>query len=140
MDGQAQSGNAASVGCRPTKPLSPAIRMARLCIEENFAETLSLEQLAALSNLSLHRFATAFREQVGMPPHRYQCHLRLEHAGRLLSQGVPPADAAIEVGFFDQSHLSRHFKRRFGVTPAYYAGSATSVRGAARRHGRDGGS
>lgn len=107
---------------RPTRALSPAIRTARRCIEENYAETLSLVQLAALSGLSLHRFATAFREQVGMPPHRYQCHLRLQRARELLRQGMPPADIAAEVGFFDQSHLSRHFKRRYGVTPASFAG------------------
>lgn len=107
--------------CRPTRPLSPAIRAARHCIEENFTEPLSLVQLAALSGLSLYRFATAFREQVGMPPHRYQCHLRLQRAGELLRQGLPPADIATEVGFFDQSHLSRHFKRRYGVTPASFA-------------------
>ncbi len=106
----------------PTRALSPAIRTAQRCIEENYAETLSLLQLAALSGLSLHRFATAFREQVGMPPHRYQCHLRLRRARELLRQGMPPADIAAELGFFDQSHLSRHFKRRYGVTPARFAG------------------
>ncbi len=108
--------------CRPTRPLSPAIRAAQRCIEANYAETLSLVQLAALSGLSMHRFATAFREQVGIPPHRYQCHLRLRRARELLRQGMPPADIAAELGFFDQSHLSRHFKRRYGVTPASFAG------------------
>ena len=108
--------------CQPTRPLSPAIRAAQRCIEENYAETLGLVQLAALSGLSMHRFATAFREQVGMPPHRYQCHLRLRRARELLREGIPPADIAAELGFFDQSHLSRHFKRRYGVTPANFAG------------------
>lgn len=108
--------------CRPTRPLSPAIRLARQCIDENYAETLSLVQLAALSGLSMHRFATAFRQQVGMPPHRYQCHLRLRRARELLREGLAPADIAVELGFFDQSHLSRHFKRHYGVTPASVAG------------------
>ena len=57
---------------RPTRPLSPAIRAAQRCIETSYAETLSLVQLAALSGLSMHRFATAFREQVGMPPHNHE--------------------------------------------------------------------
>ena len=79
-----------------------------------------LEELAALANLSPCRFATVFRREIGLPPHRYLCHVRIQHAIALLRSGVPLAMAASEAGFFDQSHLSRHFKSICGMTPGKY--------------------
>jgi len=103
------------------RPISPAIRATLSFMEANFAEPLSLSQLARMSNLSLYRFATVFRREVGLPPHRYLCRLRVNHAQSLLRQGTSPAFAAMESGFFDQSHLCRHFKRVCGVTPGQFA-------------------
>ncbi len=103
------------------RPISPAIRAALSFMEANFAEPLSLSRLARMSNLSLCRFATVFRREVGIPPHRYLCRLRVSHAQSLLRQGTSPAFAAMESGFFDQSHLYRHFKRVCGVTPGEFA-------------------
>jgi AraC-like DNA-binding protein len=93
-------------------------------MEANFAEPLSLARLARVSNLGLYRFATLFRREMGMPPHQYLCHLRIRHAQSLLREGTSPATAAMESGFFDQSHLSRHFKRLCGVTPGRFAATA----------------
>ncbi len=101
--------------------ISPAIRAALGFMEVNFAEPLSLAQLARVSNLSVFRFATVFRREVGLPPHQYLCRLRVSHAQSLLRRGTSPATAAMESGFFDQSHLCRHFKRVCGVTPGQFA-------------------
>ncbi|MCC7275686.1 MAG: helix-turn-helix transcriptional regulator [Alphaproteobacteria bacterium] len=90
-------------------------------IEENYAEPLPLAELAQLADVSLYRFVTLFRQEVGMPPHRYLCHVRVREAMALLRSGLPPAHAASEAGFFDQSHLARHFKRVCGMTPGQYA-------------------
>lgn len=103
---------------------SAAIARALDHIEENFSERIDLEDLAAIAELSVFRFATVFRRQVGLPPHRYLCHVRVRRAQALLRDGVPPAIAAIEVGFFDQSHLSRHFKSACGMTPGRYLSTA----------------
>ena len=89
-------------------------------IGENLNQPLTLRELAGLTGLSMWRFATVFREHVGVAPHRYICRLRLERAQALIRQGVPPATAASEAGFYDQSHLSRHFKSVFGMTPGQY--------------------
>jgi AraC-like DNA-binding protein len=105
----------------PKRAVTPAIRMVLDFIDDNFAEPLALSELAPLCGLSLHRFVTVFRTQVGLPPHQYLCRRRLTHARQLLRQGVPPASAAIDSGFCDQSHLSRHFKRQCGVTPGHFA-------------------
>jgi transcriptional regulator GlxA family with amidase domain len=67
------------------------------------------------------RFATVFRRHYGVPPYQYLCRLRIEHARHLLRQGTPPVIVAMESGFFDQSHLSKHFKRLCGTTPGRYA-------------------
>ncbi|VXC96615.1 AraC family transcriptional regulator (fragment) [Burkholderia sp. 8Y] len=89
-------------------------------IEANFDKTVSLAQLADVSALSVSRFATRFREQFGLSPYRYLCTVRVRRAQTLLLAGVPGSVVAAEVGFFDQSHLARHFKRCCGMTPSAY--------------------
>ncbi|SAK81097.1 AraC family transcriptional regulator [Caballeronia temeraria] len=93
---------------------------ARAYIEANFDKTVSLAQLADLSALSVSRFATVFREQFGLSPYKYLCELRVRRAQTLLLAGVPGSVVATEVGFFDQSHLARHFKRFCGMTPSAF--------------------
>ena len=83
-------------------------------------EPLPLDELAAITGLSVWRFATVFRERMGMAPHRYVNLQRVRHAQALLAQGATLASAASASGFFDQSHLSRRFKRVCGMTPGQY--------------------
>jgi AraC-like DNA-binding protein len=101
-------------------PASNGIRRALRHIERNFTDAIYLEDLAALAGLSVCRFVTVFRRQVGLTPHRFICHRRIGYAKRLLRDGVPMALAASEAGFFDQSHFSRHFKNICGITPGRY--------------------
>ncbi|NUR87733.1 MAG: helix-turn-helix domain-containing protein, partial [Nonomuraea sp.] len=60
-------------------------------------------------------------------PHAYQTTLRVRQARRLLDAGVRPAEVAAEVGFTDQAHLNRHFKRILGVPPAAYQRARRNV-------------
>lgn len=99
---------------------STGIRRALGHIERNFTDAIYLEELAVLAGLSVCRFVTVFRTQVGLTPHRFICHRRIGYAKRLLRDGVPMALAASEAGFFDQSHFSRHFKNICGITPGRY--------------------
>lgn len=89
-------------------------------IEAHLGEPLPLERLASLAGLSVWRFATVFRQSVGVSPHRYISSLRVRHAQALLRQGVPLASVASAVGFCDQSHLSRRFKGLCSMTPGQY--------------------
>jgi transcriptional regulator GlxA family with amidase domain len=89
-------------------------------IEQNLGQPLMLSELAQLAGLSVWRFATVFRRHVGVSPHRYICRMRVERAQELMRRGLPPACAASEAGFYDQSHLSRHFKTMCGVTPGQF--------------------
>lgn len=90
-------------------------------IHVHFVEDFSLHDLAGAVGMSPHHLVRRFHEEVGMPPSRYRRRLRVLAAQRLLRSGCQPADAADEAGFYDQSHLNRHFKLVTGVTPRQYA-------------------
>src|SRR5437899_2938150 len=109
---------------------SAGVQRALQHIECHLGQALSLAELAELAGLSIWRFATVFRQQVGLSPHRYICKLRVERAQALIRDGIPPATAASEAGFYDQSHLARHFKSLCGMTPGQYQLSARGVRAA----------
>jgi AraC-like DNA-binding protein len=97
-----------------------AARRIRERLEQDQSETVDLAALAR--EVGLSRFATlrAFKRHYGLPPHAYRLSMRLGLARRALRRGLKPAEVAVLYGFVDQSHLTRHFKQRFGVTPAEY--------------------
>ncbi|CAA9417902.1 MAG: hypothetical protein AVDCRST_MAG03-2331 [uncultured Rubrobacteraceae bacterium] len=86
-------------------------------IEGNLSRDFSLSEVAGAVGLSTHHFARLFRLSTGLAPHQYAVRRRAERARDLLLGGSPPGLAAMEAGFYDQSHLGRHFKRLFGTTP-----------------------
>jgi len=77
--------------------------------------------MARTVGLSPFYFLRAFKRATGTPPHSYLYQSRLDHARVLLRRGVTPAQVAAELGFTDQSHLTRRFKAALGVTPGQYA-------------------
>src|SRR6267142_357452 len=100
--------------------LAPA-RANRICeyIDSHLQENIALEVLAEIAQLSVHHFARAFRQSLGIPPHNYIVQRRVEHAQQLLrNTDLPLSEIAIEVGFTDQSHLARHFRTFIGVSPS----------------------
>ena len=101
---------------RSSRSLAPVLAH----IDAHLAEPLPLQGLAAITGLSVWRFATVFRERIGIAPHRYVSLQRVRRAQALLRQGATLAIAASESGFCDQSHLSRRFKRLCGMTPGQY--------------------
>jgi AraC-like DNA-binding protein len=105
---------------RPVRPERSAIVRAREYIEETFAQDISLAGLSKLCLMSPFFFARTFAIDTGLPPHAYLDGVRLRHARRLLDQGEPIASVAISVGYADQSHLTKRFKRLFGITPGQY--------------------
>lgn len=87
----------------------------------NLRFDISLGDLAALARMTKFHFIRAFRKELGLPPHAYLNQLRLNEARRLIAAGKAVIEVASDVGFYDQSHLIRHFKRTYGITPGQYA-------------------
>jgi AraC-like DNA-binding protein len=108
-----------SVG-RRTWPKADLVRRVREYLEGHYAESVPLPDLAQQVGVTASYLIRLFRLQVGLPPHAYQARIRVNRAQALLRQGVRPADVATETGYADQSHLTRHFRRVVGVTPARY--------------------
>ena len=109
-------------GGRPLMPGSEpaAVRRAREFLHANASRPVPLAELSGAAGLSGWRLTREFSRVVGLPPHAYQVRLRVEQARELLAGGANPAEAALRAGFADQSHLTRHFKRLTGFTPARY--------------------
>jgi len=100
-----------------------AVERAKIHLRDRFDEAISLSELAAVSRLSQFHLVHSFTNHVGFPPHAYQLHIRVERGRALLAKGMSPAQVAAIVGFADQSHFTRHFKRVMHVTPSEYARS-----------------
>ena len=107
-----------------------AITRAKELMHSQLAAPPSLEALAAAVNLSPFHFARVFRRATGMPPHTWLMQQRIAQARALLQEGCLPLAVATQLGFADQSHLSRQFKKVYGVGPGAYR-SARSVAPAA---------
>lgn len=100
-----------------------AVARIKRYLQDRFAEPVSLDELVALTGLSRFHLVRTFAKQVGMPPHIYQINFRIARACKLLAAGVQPVRLSTDLGFADQSHFTRHFKRVWGVTPSRYAAS-----------------
>lgn len=87
-------------------------------IEGNLAQPLSIADLAQVARISPYHFARQFRLRIGLAPHVYVTARRLEHARLLIARNeLPLKQVAAACGFCDQAHMSRHFRRAFGITP-----------------------
>lgn len=95
-----------------------AVARAMDLIRARLTENLGLDELARAAGVSPFHLVRLFTAHLSIPPHAYLLQARLERARELLAQGDQPlAQVAAEAGFADQSHLTRRFKRHFGVTP-----------------------
>jgi AraC-like DNA-binding protein len=98
----------------------PEVERARRILTTRLLDPPTLEELAAEVAIGPFALNRAFRSAHGLPPHAYVNQLRVDRARALLRAGHPPGDVAARVGFADQPHLTRHFKRHLGVPPGAY--------------------
>jgi AraC family transcriptional regulator len=108
-----------AMGAAPNGRLAPwQLRRAVECIQDNLAEAIPLQQLAAATRLSVSYFCRAFKASTGLPPHQWQLLSRIEKVKELLLDGRDSiAQIALTVGFADQAHMTRTFSRVVGTSP-----------------------
>lgn len=99
----------------------PQLDLVKSFLDDQPTSDVSLEDMANLCGLSPFYLLRQFQDRFGLPPHAYQIQARLRVVKKLIRQGMRLSDVALEAGFHDQSHMHRHFKKTFGITPGQYA-------------------
>jgi AraC-like DNA-binding protein len=94
-----------------------AVKRAREFIDAHIAENPSLDTISRVAGMSSFHLLRVFKEAIGVAPHAYLVQRRVDMARHLLLKGHALRQVAIAVGYCDQGHLSREFRRFFGVPP-----------------------
>jgi len=97
------------------------LRAVRSFIDAEYLRPLTISELAAVGRMSASYLIRSFHRTFGLPPYVYVEQLRIQHARCLIERGVPLSAAALMSRFSDQSHLTRRFKRTYGITPGAFA-------------------
>ena len=87
----------------------------------HLAERISVGAFAENEGISAYALIRAYKRMFALTPVQHQMALRVDAACELLANGANVSDAAAELGFSDQAHLTREFKKRIGCTPGSYA-------------------
>lgn len=85
---------------------------------------ISIADMSEKANVSSFHMIRKFSSENGLTPHKFQHQCRIRKAQELLQNGMKVVDVAAAVGFCDQSHLCRVFKKQVGITPEEYIKSA----------------
>ncbi len=122
-------GTAPRVAADGDRELAEALRA---FLDAHTFEPLTMAGAAQAIGAGPTRLARAFADAFAIPPHAYLTGRRLQAARERILEGQPLADVATAVGFCDQAHLTRRFKRYLGTTPARFARGAGRAGGAGR--------
>ena len=116
------------------RPLSArhwhGVDTARDFLDANVQKVVASAELEAVAGFSRYALARHFRVCVGTSPYRYLVMRRLDRVRSLIRRGTPLADAAVSCGFADQSHMTRHFKKVYGMSPGRWAAITVQDAGA----------
>jgi AraC-like DNA-binding protein len=98
----------------PVKEISKAVNY----IHDNLGESISVDELAGMINMSTPTFRKAFREVMHMPPLQYAKAIKLDRAQTLIREGKKANEAGYLVGYNSPAQFSREYKRQFGFAPS----------------------
>ena len=94
------------------------LMIATAYIHDHLNTELTVADIARAVHMSPHHFTFLFKHSTGMPPYQYVIEARARKARELLNSGkFSISEVTYQVGFADQSHLTRHIKHVYGVTP-----------------------
>lgn len=117
----------AALGSPPPEPTArrddDVAEELRALLDAHVFEPLTVTEVAARLGESSTRLTRAFSRAFGIAPHAYVTARRLDAARDRILAGEPLADVAAAVGFYDQAHLTRHFRSLLGTTPGRFAAS-----------------
>jgi AraC-like DNA-binding protein len=112
------------LGARPPGELSaagPLAERVRALLDARLTSGVTLATLAAEVGADPTHLVRSFSRTYGVAPHAYVLGRRVALARSRLLDGQPPAEVATSLGFYDQAHFTRHFRRHVGTTPGRYA-------------------
>ncbi|MEU1196732.1 MULTISPECIES: AraC family transcriptional regulator [Streptomyces] len=127
LTGLARRHSTARAACDTVTGAAHIARAVRDRLADELQAPPSLAALAADLGLSRYQLLRAFRTATGIPPYAWLAQYRVNRARGLLDSGLRPAEVAPLVGFADQAHLTRWFRRVLGVTPAAYRASVAAT-------------
>lgn len=107
--------------CHKTKQLFQSF------INENTYDTFSLNETASRFGMSKYKFIRLFKQETGLTPNNFILLKKIEQSKKLLKNGNPIFDVAIESGFYDNSHFYKNFKRFTGVNPLEFQNAYFSI-------------
>jgi AraC-like DNA-binding protein len=113
-------GGAATSGAEP--PATDVAHQLRDLIDARFREKVTLRQASEAIHAHPAHLVRMFSREFGISPHQYLTGRRVDLARRLLLDGMAPGVAAVTVGFYDQPHLNRMFRRLLGTSPVRFSG------------------
>ncbi|MEU1084232.1 AraC family transcriptional regulator [Streptomyces sp. NPDC005908] len=116
-------------GAAPRRPDPVLARRLRELLDERVTEGLTLVEAGAVLSAHPAHLVRAFSGAYGIAPHQYLMSRRVGRARRLLLDGRSPGAVAADTGFYDQAHLTRHFRRLVGVTPGRYRTTGAAAGG-----------
>jgi AraC-like DNA-binding protein len=108
----------------PDRPADELAERLRAYLDERSFERTTIAEAAAAIHASPTQLARSFSMTFGIAPHAYVLGRRLEAARARILDGEPLADVAAHVGFYDQAHLARHFRRFVATSPGRFAAGA----------------
>ncbi len=116
----------------PSKPIGDRVHSAATLrvlqrIHDQVDVPPPLDEVASLMGMGRTGALRRFRRETGATPHEYATQIRLRRARRALSSGESPVSVAIDLGFADQSHMTRAFARQFGLPPGRYQSSKGNI-------------
>lgn len=107
--------------CIPAKDdIERELDIIRNTIIGNPEQEISIADMSEKVHISQYHLIRKFANENGLTPHKFQLQCRIRKAQELLASGMNVVDVATAVGFYDQSHLCRVFKKQVGISPEDY--------------------